>query len=133
MDDYQQYAATESFIRGDDEPLGLHFTEKDSDGNRVALDITGYTVMLTIKVDPKDDDDDAILALDVTEHTNPTQGLTVIEITDSDWDEGYKGDPVPSGTYHFDVQYVDTDGKPKTVLIGTCVVVQDVTHRTVAA
>lgn len=130
MDAYQ---ATESFIRGDDEPLGLHFTERDANDNIVPVDITGYTVMLTIKKDPTDADADAILALDVTEHTNPTQGITVVEITENAWDTGYKGDPVPSGTYHFDVQYVDTDGKPKTVMIGTCVVVQDVTHRTAAA
>lgn len=128
MDEYQ---VTDKLVRGDDEAIELKFTDKDNDN--LPLDITGYTVMYTIKQDPNDADGDAILALDVTDHTNPTQGVTVIEVTDADWDTGYKGDPVPSGQYYFDIQYVDTDGKPKTVIIGTVTVIQDVSHRTVAA
>lgn len=128
MDEYQ---VSDRLVRGDDEPIELKFTDKDNDN--LPLDITGYTVMYTIKKDPADADADAILALDVTEHTNPTQGVTVIEVTDNDWNTGYKGDPVPSGQYYFDIQYVDTSGKPKTVVIGTVLVIQDVTRRTAAA
>lgn len=125
------YQATETLVRGDDEALELEFTDCDNDDRPINL--TGSTVMLTLKKDPKDSDEDAVLALDVTQHSEPLLGRTVIEVTDEDWDTGYKGQPIPSGLYHFDVQYVDASGKPKTLLIGLMTVIQDVSHRKVAA
>ena len=67
----------------------------DSSGN--ALDLTGRTIFCSVKKlrDNTDDDSLALITKEVTEHTNPTEGQSVISFlaTDTDINPGiYKCD-----------------------------------------
>lgn len=108
-------------IRGDD--LSIDFTYQDSDGN--AIDLTGATVYLTIKSDIDDDatDTEAVITKDVSSHTDPTNGITVIALTDSDTD-------VATGFYVADIQVKDSGGDIDSSETFTVQVVGDITRRT---
>lgn len=115
-------------VRGDDEPLTLTFTDEENDN--APIDISDFVVWLTLKRDPKQPDSEALLQVVVTNHPRGDEGVAFINVDEEAWDTGYKGGKVPSGKCRFDIQYKDADGKPKTILIGECTVVQDVTHDT---
>jgi len=71
-----------SVNRKNTKSYNLTITEND-----IAKDITGYTVKFTVKKNTNDLDGDdvrALIAKEVTSHTNPTQGLTLISLTTSD-------------------------------------------------
>ena len=76
-------------------PSSLIVTITDDNGN--ALNLTGRTVFFTVKRknDYSDDDEDAVISKEVTEHTDPTNGKTAISLTatQTDVDRGiYKAD-----------------------------------------
>lgn len=104
--------------RGDDYPIPLTFTK-----NGAVEDITGWKIYFTAKHHDTDSDDDAVIKMDVTEHTDPTNGKSLIFLTN-----GETGDLVP-GKYVFDIQYKKADGTVKTVMKGKLKVLQDVTER----
>ncbi len=66
--------------RGDDHLL--EFTFADDDGT--PLDITGKTVVFMIKVRVKDLDADALFTDTVTSHSDPTNGITELPLTNAE-------------------------------------------------
>ena len=52
------------------------------DDNNVPIDITGGTIYFTVKEELNDvpDDSGSVIAIDVTSHTDPTNGITQITI-----------------------------------------------------
>ena len=88
-------------IRGDD--VSINFTYKDSSG--AAIDITGYTLFFTAKPDIDDDatDAEAVITKDVTSHSSPTDGESIITLTNSDTD-------IDIGQYLADIQVKDDSG-----------------------
>lgn len=109
-----------NFPRGDDQVLALQFKQ---DG--VAKDITGWTVFLTVKRLPDEDGTDALAVIkkEVSVHTDPTNGKTEVPILDTET-------AALEGVYHYDIQYKDTSGIIKTVMLGTMNFVKDITRRT---
>lgn len=107
-------------VRGDDEAIELEFTDELTSA---AVDLTGSTIMFTVRASKSDtDDDNALIQKDVTTHSDPTSGKTTINLLKTDTD-------VATGDYYYDVQYVDTENKVKTLVIGKISIVQDVTKR----
>ena len=107
-------------IRGDD--ISLPFTYKDADG--VAIDITGYTIFFTAKAVIDDDvtDADAVIKKDVTSHTNPTGGESLITLTDADTN-------VAPQNYLADIQLKDDSGNIASSGQFFLKVIADVTRR----
>ena len=68
------------------------------DGNE---DITDYIVYFTVKADINDADADAVINRDVTIHSDPIHGITIIPI----YPEDTKGQP--PGDYPYDIRYDD--------------------------
>lgn len=104
--------------RGDDYPIPLTFTK-----NGVAEDITGWKIYFTAKHYDTDTDDEAVIKYDTTTHTDPTNGKSLIPLTN-----GETGDLMP-GKLVYDIQYKKPDGIVKTVMKGKWKVLQDVTKR----
>lgn len=105
---------------GDDYALSLVVT--DSLG--AVVDISAYTIYLTIKTDINDLDADAEISLDVSGVglTDPTNGKTVITIPHGQTE-------ALSGIYKIDVKYKDGSGKIGTILNGRMNFVTNVTER----
>lgn len=59
--------------------------------------------MVYYKKHPQDSDNVAVLQKAVTNHTDPVNGVTYIEILPSDTEN------IEPGTYYFDYQYVNSD------------------------
>jgi hypothetical protein len=98
-------------------PSSLIVTITDDNGN--ALNLTGRTVFFTVKRknDYSDDDEDAVISKEVTEHTDPTNGKTAISLTatQTDVDRGiYKadirvyGEGLQRNTTHFFIEIEET-------------------------
>lgn len=107
-------------VRGDNENIEVTFTDNDTN---LPINITGYTVYFTVNM-TKDsiDDEDAVIKKDITDHTDPTNGKTLIQLTSTDT-------AIAIGKYHYDVQYKDENNQIKTVVIGNINIIQDVTKR----
>lgn len=54
------------------------------DENKSPIDITGWTIYFTCKTNITDADDDAVISIDVTTHTDPANGKTTIPFTSDD-------------------------------------------------
>jgi len=102
--------------RGDDEAFKLTFT--DSAGS--AVDITGYTVWMTVKTNETDTDANAQIQKKVTSHTNASGGISQVDMTDDDTD-------ISIGTYYYDIQIKDGSGLITTILKAKFIVEQDIT------
>jgi hypothetical protein len=76
-----------SIIKGTDNSITITFKE-----NNVAIDITGYTILFTVKkqCDINKDDDFALIEKTITTHSDPTHGEStlILSSTDTDIDEG---------------------------------------------
>jgi hypothetical protein len=71
-------ASTITLYKGN--PYAGIMTVTDSAGN--AYDLTGKTVFFTVKnFDDEDNDAGALITKDITSHSNPTAGITVLELT----------------------------------------------------
>lgn len=110
---------TIEIIRGDDVSLNLHF--KDSSG--ADIDITGYKVYFTVKRKLNDSDTLALIKVDVTSHSAPITGNTVVSLVNATTDD------LPEGTYYYDLQLKDTEGLISSTKRGVFDVVEDVTKR----
>lgn len=108
-----------TIIRGDDINITLAFTDTDGD----PVDLTGSTLFFTVKEKLSDVDDDAVIEKDVTSHTNPTGGVTVLALTSTDTD-------INAGSYYWDIQIKNEAGKIASSQKGLLKVLQDVTLRT---
>jgi len=84
----------------------ITFTE-----NNVAIDITGWTVYLTIKSSMEDLDANAKLAKAVTSFTNATSGIALIELTSDDTD-------ITAGNYWYSIDYKDDSDNEGIVVTG---------------
>lgn len=105
-------------------PYSGAMTITDEDG--AAYDLTGKTVMFTVKEedDVADNDDDAIITKNITVHTHADAGETVLELTAEET-------LVPLGDYKYDIRIYEA--APAVLLnseSGVCSVVDIVTKRT---
>ena len=110
-----------SMIKGDSRVLNLHF----SDSNGADINITGWTIFLTIKKVATDTDEKALVKKDVTVHTNPSLGQTQITLAPTDTSA------IPAGKYPFDIQAKTDTDEIVTVVKGTYTIEQDITRRSI--
>ena len=101
-------------IRGDSQSINFS----------VNMDITGYTLFFTAKsaLPTGNDDSDAVIEVEVTEHTDPTNGITVIPLSATDTN-------ITPGTYYYDIQLVK-DGNVISIPPRKLIVGYDITRRT---
>lgn len=88
------------------------------------IDLTGATVFFTVKKksDNVQTDDTAIIKKDITEHINPTEGVTSVKLLPTDTDK-------PSGEYHYDVKLKRPNDRFDTVGVGKFVIAEVITNR----
>lgn len=92
--------------RGDDKDWTLTFTRNNS-----AIDITGYTIYLKVRKEEdkeKSDNYDKI-SKEVTNHSDPTNGITILSVSSADT-------LLPYGDYKYSLGLVTTANKVNTVL-----------------
>lgn len=108
-----------TFIRSDSDSIELTFTDADSE----PINLTGAVVSLTVKPNLIEDGDDrtALLKKDITSHSNPTQGETIIDLTPEDLN-------IPPGTYFYDIQ-VQNGEEVFSIVYRSLEIIQDVTRR----
>lgn len=99
--------------RGDTFSLPINFGQ----------DITGWIMYLTLKKSIDDLDADAVISKDISVHTTPSTGATLVTITAAETANLL-------GTYVYDIQYKDTSGNIATLIEGTIQFDKDVTRRT---
>jgi hypothetical protein len=92
--------------KGDDHSFNFQFQDANGD----AVDITGYSLSLILKVYEDDDESDAVLSKTVSVHGSPSTGQTSIALTDDDTDL--------EGTYFYLLRYVDSSGYITTIATG---------------
>ena len=114
------FIGTDSIVRGDTKTFNLVFTNTSG----VAIDITGYTLFLTLKENITDLDDDAALKKTIApaDLDNPTTGIQDIAIDAGDTDDML-------GDYYYDIQVKTAGDKIYTLLYGTITIVADTTLR----
>lgn len=105
--------------RGDDVPLSVTFTNMQDE----AIDISSSTVFFTVKKNLDDADDAALIKVEQTEHDAPSDGKTIIELSNTNTN-------LPTGNYFYDLQLVRSNGKVSSILYGRFQVVPDITKRT---
>lgn len=108
-------------IRGDDK----YYVVNIKDGAGLPIDITGWTIFLTIKDDVSVNDEDSIIAKTISEHIDPINGKSKIHLTNAETNH--------VGVYYYDVQVKKPNGAEDdifTVLSGEIEFKQDVTQRT---
>lgn len=111
-------------IRGDSETITFIISE---DGEPV--DLTDATVFFTVKPsisdDAETDDDDAsaVIEKEVTSHSDPTEGETLIELSNTDTD-------IDAGEYYYDIQVKRDDDTIVSIKRRKLTIVPDVTRRT---
>lgn len=102
------------------------FTTNFKDTWGTPINITGYTVILTIrKKDTLNEIVDTPLSWVVlqkinTVHSNPTQWQTQFEISSTETN-------IKNGEYYYDLQITYPDGKKSSTNIWLCAILQDVT------
>jgi len=78
--------------------------------NGSAVDITGWTVFLTVKEKMSDDDNAAIIKKDITSHLDATGGKSLIELTTTDTNR--------VGSFYYDIKIKTDDGQVFLVVRG---------------
>ena len=104
------------FRRGDTKPIRLSF--KNADGTPV--DISTATIYFTVKRSYNDPDSEAVIQKVITNHTDPTNGVTGFTIEHADT-IGLK-----ATQYCYDIRIV-FDGQVTTVLNGSFKLLPEVT------
>ena len=102
-------------IRGDDCQFELTFVDIDGD----PIDLTGATIYLTVKKNLTDSDDDAVINKSYSSFSDPTSGVTVIDLSHTDTS-------IPVRGYYFDIQVEDASNKITSTRSGRFIVYQDV-------
>ncbi len=120
MSEVFNYIGKKSIVRGDTKTFSLVFTDMDN----VAIDITGWSLYLTIKENKTDPDDDAKLkkTLAPGDLSDPTSGIQAVTIGAGDTANML-------GEYYYDFQAKTADGKVYTIIYGTMTIVEDITLR----
>lgn len=91
-------------FRGDD--ATYEFVITDSEGN--AIDISGSTIFFTVKEYLEDDYDKAVISKEITTHSDPTNGKTKMELSETETDLKPK-------EYYYDVVIDDTASYKQTL------------------
>lgn len=107
-------ANTISIRRGDTRTITITVTDE----NGAAFDLSGYTMLLTAKVDPTQDDNDAIFQKTAT-IAAPATGIGVVELTGTDTNQNIS-------SYYYDVQISD-GSNVNTVVYDRLNILNDVT------
>lgn len=102
---------------GDDETVEI--TRQDSDGN--AIDITNYEFWLTAKAAKDDRDSEAKFQKHVTTHTDPSNGVTEIDISTGDTEN-------LNGSFYYDIQEKTGGNAINTLVEGKLLIRKDVTE-----
>jgi len=112
---------TLQIYRGDDKNYNFTFIDE----NGAAINITGWTIFLTIKpaIDDVTNDDSAEIVKTVTSHTSPTDGETTVSLDDTDTNE------LNDEEYVYDFQAKTNAGKIMTIMHGILEVTKEVTRR----
>jgi len=104
--------------RGDDWASSLVFA--DSEGN--LIDITGWTIFLTVKKNKDDSDAQAIITRTIYIPVNPPGSRVTFSIPNTET-------TLLLGSYFFDYQYKKADGTIQTVTSGVVTFEKDITRR----
>ena len=107
-------------VRGRDYYYQLVFAE---DGT--PINILNWTIYFTAKKKSTDTDNNAVIKVDVTTHTDPTHGITVIHITNAD-------NLIAVGKYLYDISAkTDTGDVLPPLMSGVLSINQNITERAV--
>lgn len=90
------------------------------DGNYT--NITDWAIYFTVKSKMTDLDTDAVIKKDITSHTDPEAGKTLISISPSDTD-------IDVGDYWYDIKYVDDEGNSDIIIKGKLTIKRTITTR----
>jgi hypothetical protein len=104
------------FYRGDTRDYALTFTS-----NGAAYNISGATIWFTLKKNRLDADTQAALQKTLTQHSDPSHGITTLSLTASDT-------AIEPGRYFYDFQVKTQSGVIITFLSGVVNVLEDVTR-----
>ena len=107
-------------VRGRDYYYQLVFAE---DGT--PINITNWIIYFTAKKKSTDSDANAAIRVDVSTHTDPTHGITVIHVTNTD-------NLIDVGKYLFDITAkTDTGDVLPPLMSGILSINQDITQRAI--
>ena len=110
-----------TIVKGTDASIKMTFTR-----NGVAFNLTGYTVLFTVK--KVDDvgvaDEDAVITKNITTHTTPASGITTITLLNTETD-------IPVGKYYWDARLLK-DGVVTSTMFDDLEIVQNITIRKTA-
>lgn len=106
-------------IRGNDADFTLLVTDSDDE----PIDLTDTTVYFTAKRKKTDTDAEAAVAVNVTSHTNPTEGETKISIPAATTRE------LAIGDYFWDIQIIYESGVIQSCLYDILTVLPNITNR----
>lgn len=106
-----------TIIRGDDITRNMTFTNSDG----TPFNLTGYTILFTVKKKVRDSDADALIAIEWSNHTSPTQGETQLVLTHNQTD-------LNAGLYTYDFQ-LRLNSVVTSTRSGCFEVLQDITQR----
>ena len=110
---------TFQYYAGDDWAIPLAV---DDDGT--PIDITGFSFWFTMKKQPSDPDNEAVIGpIKQTNHTDPVNGETTISVPRTDT-------AVATGEYFFGIQEKDSAGNITTLHVGKLEVLQGITQTT---
>jgi hypothetical protein len=107
-------------VKRDDSDFELTFTDVDG----AIIDLTDCTVFFTVKKYKDDDDEDALIAKEITSFEHPTTGVVILALTHDETD-------MAAGDYWFDLQLKNKNGQISSSSAGRFIVTQDITIRTV--
>lgn len=97
-------------------PILITYTSGDP------VDLTGGSIFFTVKRCLADTDESAIIKKDITIHSSPTTGESVLSLASSDTDK-------TPGKYVYDLTLVSASGEIQTTDIGEFNILQPVTRR----
>jgi hypothetical protein len=104
--------------RGDTWSKILYF----EDNNCVHIDITGWTIYFTAKLDITDSDGDAEIEKTITVFSNPLNGEAELSLSSEDTD-------LATGNYFYDIQVKTNLDEIYTIVEGVLTITQDITTR----
>lgn len=109
-----------SIIRGDSK--AYHFNFRDAAG--APVNITGWMISMTVKANWSQADVEALVSIDVTNHLDALNGITLLDLTPA------HTDGITPGRYYYDIQVKTSTGGITTIMRGPLSIEYDVTRRT---
>ena len=94
-----------SIYEGEDKTWDVTLKDSESD----PIDITGYTFLCVVKEKVSDGDGSALIKKIITSHSDPTNGITQIIITEADTEDN-------NGKFLYDFQMEDASGNRTVIL-----------------